>query len=203
MACVAALAVCAPTSAAAQSTAEEAARLSLDMLLGGRLFRVPSESMHPTLKVGETFRARVISDRAKEVRPGAIVVFTVGDERNVYFKRVVALGGDRVQMIGGRLHINGVAAPRERLADRPDPLALGGPKAMPCYRETLAEKSYEICEAEGDKGILDDTAEFRVPEGHAFVLGDNRDNSVDSRQSDQVGFVPLARMRFIYEPRKP
>jgi signal peptidase I len=120
-----------------------------------------------------------------------VVVFKKpGDTSLDFIKRVIGLPGDRVQMIKGVLHINGVPVERERIEDYVRREPNGGVKRMTQYIETLPNGvSHPILESEGDQDIMDNTREFHVPEGHYFMMGDNRDDSDDSRVS--VGFVPL------------
>lgn len=115
---------------------------------------------------------------------GDVVYFELSDQSGTtYVKRVVALPGDHVQMREGRVILNGQALPR---------LAKGAPFGLHTYEErTFAGKAYTIVK-EGDHGPFDDTSEFVVPPGALFVLGDNRDNSLDSRMPAPVGFVPIS-----------
>jgi signal peptidase I len=105
-----------------------------------------------------------------------------------YIKRVIGLPGDRVQMKSGQLFINGQAVPRDKVGqiDNPDITEVDRP--VDVYRETLPNGvSYDTLDL-SPNSIGDDTREFVVPEGHFFMMGDNRDNSTDSRFT--VGFVP-------------
>ena len=133
-----------------------------------------------------------------------------GDED--YVKRVIGLPGDSVQMQGGVLHLNGVAVPRVRVADFLMPISANSPCrtvdpdaarfvedpdgtrycAYRRYRETLpGGRSYYVLDQ--IDGVADDTPIFRVPAGHYFMMGDNRDDSMDSRfprSADGVGYLP-------------
>jgi signal peptidase I len=182
-------------------------------------FNIPSGSMYPTLKIGDYLFVSKLSygyskysfnfgiDRlgfkfgpvpidgrvffAEEPQRGDVIVFKLPkDNETDYIKRLIGLPGDRIQVIGGILHINGVAVPRERVADYVDPTGEGGGRPVPRYRETLPNGvSYETLDAM-DNSIGDDTKEYVVPPGHYFMMGDNRDNSEDSRFLSPVGYVP-------------
>ncbi len=172
-------------------------------------FNIPSASMYPTLLVGDylfvskysygyslhslpfslpLFHGRIL-DRAPQ--RGDVAVFKLPrDNKTDYIKRIVGLPGDRIQVIGGVLHINGEAVKRERLGEVMDYDRAGTGTRMTRYRETLPNgKSYVVVEST-DVGPLDNTSVYVVPANHYFGMGDNRDNSLDSRVLTQVGYIP-------------
>ena len=127
---------------------------------------------------------------------GDIAVFRPpGDAEEDFIKRVIGLPGDKIQMIEGRLYINGEIVPREADKKVKTADAYGVETEVPTYIETLpGGVKHQIIEIQGDNGYLDSTKVFEVPQGDYFMMGDNRDNSTDSRvPPDQggVGFVPF------------
>jgi signal peptidase I len=119
-------------------------------------------------------------------------VFRVPKDAVDYVKRVVGLPGDRIQMKQGELFINDAAVKRERLADASADDACGTAPGgnVKRWRETLpGGASYATLDCV-DGGFLDNTGVFTVPEGHFFALGDNRDNSSDSRVAS-LGYIPF------------
>jgi signal peptidase I len=99
-------------------------------------------------------------------------------------------GDDEITVRGGVLFINGKEVPRRRIADFVAKLDAGPPKPIPAYEETLPNGvKYTVLDAEKN-GPLDNVGPYKVPPGHYFMMGDNRDNSTDSRVSG-VGYVPF------------
>jgi len=173
-------------------------------------FTIPSASMEPNLYEGDyivvskwsygyskhaipysppLFEGRIM-DNAPE--RGDIAVFKLpSDNKTDYIKRVIGVPGDRVQMINNVLHINGepvenVVVTGEQVAD------MFNGQTVTTLRETLPNgRSYQIQDF-GPNYSLDNTPVFEVPEGYYFMMGDNRDNSIDSREQSAmgVGLVP-------------
>lgn len=174
-------------------------------------FNIPSGSMKPTLLVGDFIVVDKVEygySRASLIYPftrmplegrlfadtpsrGDVAVFKNNADRNKdYIKRVVGMPGDTVQMIRGVLHLNGERVERVLQLDGVTNCDAPSPAAR-LYTETLPNGvSYTVQECQGNAGGLDNTQKFVVPEGHYFMVGDNRDNSADSR-TPMVGFVPI------------
>jgi signal peptidase I len=176
-------------------------------------FNIPSGSMKATLLVGDylfvskysygyshysiPFSPPLFSGRifGSEPARGDVVVFRLPkDDSTDYIKRVIGLPGDRIQMKGGLLHINDKPVERERMSDFVGEDPCGSSEAtarVKRWKETLPNGvSYESLDCV-DNGFYDDTVVYTVPPGNFFMMGDNRDNSTDSRVQSAVGYVPF------------
>jgi signal peptidase I len=176
-------------------------------------FNIPSGSMKDTLLVGDylfvskyaygysrfslPFGLHLFDGRVWSAPPkrGDVVVFKLPrDDSTDYIKRVIGLPGDRIQVTDGVLYINGTPVKRERVSDYVTTDAGGRTVNVPRYRETLPEGvSYDTLDLTPN-GMEDNTQVFEVPPDHYFMMGDNRDNSTDSRvppTSGGVGYVPF------------
>ncbi|MEN2494447.1 MAG: Signal peptidase I [Hyphomicrobiaceae bacterium hypho_1] len=170
-------------------------------------FNIPSGSMKPTLLVGDylfvsklsygystysfpggaiPFDGRFLSSVPKR---GDVVVFKLpSDNSTDYIKRIIGLPGDIIQLRNGVVFINGEAVRKKRVEDFKMLSPTGLRSYVQQYEETLPNGvSYKILDVEPN-GPSDNTSVYYVPEEHYFMMGDNRDNSADSRE--HVGMVP-------------
>ena len=173
-------------------------------------FNIPSGSMRPTLEIGDyLFVSKPAYGYSRHSFPfgmapiegrvgpgelpqrGDVVVFKLPSNEHIdYIKRIVALPGETVQVTDGILYINRRRVPREQV----DILRIkeaGQSVTVTEYIETLPGGVTHSIYEESDNKPLDNTPEYVVPEGHYFLMGDNRDNSQDSRVLNLVGYVPL------------
>ncbi len=187
-------------------------------------FNIPSGSMIPTLLVGDylfvskfsygyshfslplapdLFSGRIFASLPNR---GDVAVFKLPRDPSVdYIKRIIGLPGDRIQMRGGQLYINDVEVPRTPVGDYT--VEGDGPRMVDKeYIEALPPpppggRKHPIIK-EFDQGGMNDTEVYTVPAGEVFAMGDNRDNSEDSRYQNAVGFIPLenlvGRAEFIF-----
>jgi signal peptidase I len=141
--------------------------------------------------VGDIFQVATDAYRSTPPEPGDVVVVTKEAGGRSFVKRVIGIEGDRVQMKEGRLYINGAMVERKELGQFNDPGNGTGSATLAHYQETLPNgRSYRIVEL-SDKKFFDNTPEFLVPPGKLFLMGDNRDSSMDSRAIGEFGLIPL------------
>jgi len=163
-------------------------------------FNIPSRSMEPVLLVGDhlfvskyaygysryalPFQSGDVSVRLFASTPerGDVVVFRpVKDDSRDYIKRVIGIAGDSVQVKNGELYLNGEYIKRVFLRNH-------------VWREFLPQGRDHLILDIRPQGVGDNTPLYHVPEGYIFVMGDNRDNSMDSRFMSQIGFVPITHL---------
>ena len=191
-------------------------------------FNIPSKSMLPTLLVGDyLFVSKYSYGYSRysmplglplvpagrvffsEPRRGDVAVFKLpSDNKTDYIKRIIGLPGDEVQVRDGRLYINRKLVEREQIDDYLDSTESGIPVRYRRYIESLPEGTKHVILELGDDMQLDNTPVYKVPSGHYFAMGDNRDNSADSRVmrtsgfSSGVGYIPaenlVGRAEFLF-----
>lgn len=185
-------------------------------------FSIPTASMQSTLMIGDYFIAnkfvwgygkhsfslgrygeftaldfelpmdgRILG---REPNRGDVAVFRPVPQDIEYIKRVVGLPGDTIQMRQGRLYINGVMVEREEIGRAVDTDSEGDARNVIVYREIFPEGTSHIIQEISDTAPLDNTPVYTVPEGHYFMMGDNRDRSADSRVPSMVGYVPFTNL---------
>ena len=175
-------------------------------------FSIPTASMQSSLMIGDYFLAskfawgygrysfpfgivpmtgRVFGGLPER---GDIAVFFNAPTGEEYVKRVIGLPGDTIQVTDGILNINGTPVERELIGQGTDKDSSGYTVPVTLYTETLPNGVTHTIQEIADNGPLDNTGEYHVPEGHYFMMGDNRDRSQDSRVLSAVGYVPVTNL---------
>ena len=173
-------------------------------------FNIPSGSMKSTLLVGDylfvsklsygyskysftssidLFNGRIFAAQPKR---GDVIVFKLPrDNSTDYIKRLIGLPGDEIVVRQGVLYINGKVVPRVADGEFTTREDGGPPRRIKRFKETLPNGvSYSVLDSEPD-GPFDNVGPYTVPADHYFMMGDNRDNSTDSRAQWGVGYVPF------------
>lgn len=181
-------------------------------------FNIPSGSMKSTLLVGDylfiskfsygysrysfPFDVKMFEGRLWESQPerGDVAVFHYDNVD--YIKRVIGLPGDRVQMQNGHLFLNGKPLVRKAVKSFVTNDFYGHQREVKRYEETMpGGRTYQTLDLV-ENGAGDNTKVYTVPDGHYFMMGDNRDNSSDSRFKSPIGFVPaenlIGKAQFLY-----
>lgn len=184
-------------------------------------FNIPSGSMIPSLLVGDylfvskysygysrhslPLSLPLIPGRVFSSEPerGDVAVFKLPkDNKTDYIKRIVGLPGDKIQVREGRLYLNGKLVERRALPGFPARGPFGSTTEVPQFEETLPNGVKHLILEKTDRGQLDNTSVYTVPPGHVFGMGDNRDDSLDSRVLSEVGYIPMenlvGRAEFIF-----
>lgn len=150
-------------------------------------FNAPGSSMSPTIRDGDYFLAQKLSYNSSRPARGDVIVFKINDIS--YVKRVIGLPNDTVEITESVIYINNIAIPREQIEDYPLKDERGSNTSNQ-FIETITDgKKIKILESVMNSDA-DNTPIYTVPNQQYFVLGDNRDNSLDSRHTDKFGFIP-------------
>jgi signal peptidase I len=174
-------------------------------------YRIPSESMVPHIEVGDRvavskfaygysryslpFGAELLPASSERLfgslpRRGDVIVFAHPRTGETMIKRAIGLPGDVIELHGGMLSINGRAVETTQAQLLIRAVHSHGREWAQRYEETLPEGRTHATHNLTDGGALDNFGPYTVPEGHVFAMGDNRDNSLDSRW-DGMGPVPI------------
>lgn len=185
-------------------------------------FHIPSGSMKPGLLEGDyiivtkysygysrysfPFGFDIFDDRVwfeeSEVKRGDAAVFRLPSNPSInYIKRIVGLPGDEIQVRSGVLYVNNQEVKKVKNGFYSEQFGNGDVVKVDKYQETIEEKTFDVIDIMANSRV-DNTGIYKVPAGHYFAMGDNRDNSEDSRYLDAVGYVPqqnlIGKARFIF-----
>jgi signal peptidase I len=170
-------------------------------------FRVPAASEYPNIVPGDRILANKMAYGKADPEVGDIALFRPpdGNWRTHYVKRIVALGGETVEMKDGVLYVNGEPLPRRQIGS--GSMQIRGENGATrtvsgeVFTEVNGSATYKIFLAANPPEAANDFAKTTVPEYHCFVLGDNRNYSLDSRHFGPVPYAAIeARVDYIYWP---
>ncbi len=185
-------------------------------------FHIPSGSMKPGLLEGDyiivtkysygysrysfPFGFNFFEDRIwfdeDEVKRGDAAVFRLPSDPSInYIKRIIGLPGDEIQVRSGILYVNNKEVKRVKNGVYTELFAKNNIAVVDKFQESIDGKSFDVIEF-AENSEVDNTGIYKVPTGHYFAMGDNRDNSEDSRYLDAVGYIPqqnlVGKARFIF-----
>ena len=155
-----------------------------------------SNSMLPLLRKDD--RVKCVAPSAAPVALGDLIVYRHPKREAHWVKMVAGLAGDTVEMRGGVLHVNGNAVPKRRVDD----FEIGPGKKVPQFEETLPNSATTFVLDGDPASFLDFSSPSKAPPGHVFVIGSNRDDSIDSRAEKDHGPVPVGNIVCRIEARK-
>ena len=148
-------------------------------------FNVTGGAMKPTLLVDDYIFVKKNYYLNNEVKYGDLIILKTKNDAS-FVERVIGLPGDNIQIVNGEILLNNKLINRVKTKDF---IELDNSKRVRKFKEKLFDIEYEVLDLM-DNSMVDNTPVYKVPNNHYFVMGDNRDNSADSRILDSIGFIP-------------